>query len=116
LERMAKRSQLGISDGVPAGMYHRLQCSARRVRISVKWLILFGEWAVNEKGRAGATGLGWTINAAGRTDGFPKRGGEVSASPGDARNPAHGAMVISAGLGGGAFSALPEQSWPRRAV
>lgn len=46
--RMAKRSQSGISDRVPAGMYHRLQCSARRVRISVKWLILFGEWVVNE--------------------------------------------------------------------
>src|ERR1035441_207889 len=29
LERNAKRSQSGVSKGVPAGMYHRLQCSAR---------------------------------------------------------------------------------------
>lgn len=50
---MAKRSQSGISDRVPAGMYHRLQCSARRVRISVKWLILFGEWVVTQRGLLG---------------------------------------------------------------
>ena len=43
---IAKRSQSGISDGGPAGMYHRLQCSAGRVEISVKWLILFGEWVL----------------------------------------------------------------------
>ena len=49
-ERSAKRSQSGISGAVPAGMYHRLQCSAGQVGISVKWLILFGELVVNETG------------------------------------------------------------------
>ena len=47
-KRVAERSQSGISKGVPAGMYHRLQCSAGREGISVKWLILFGELVVNK--------------------------------------------------------------------
>jgi hypothetical protein len=47
-ERMTKRSQSGVSKGAPAGMCHRLQCSAGRVGISVKWLILFGELVVNK--------------------------------------------------------------------
>jgi hypothetical protein len=47
---MTERSQLGRSTGWPAGMYHHLQCSARRVEISGKWLILIGEIVVNAFG------------------------------------------------------------------
>ena len=60
---MTEQSQLGSSKGWPAAMYHRLQCSATRVGISGKWLILFGEIVVNENGFAGETGLAWTITA-----------------------------------------------------
>ena len=43
---MAKRSQLGFSSSVPAGIFHHLQCSAGRIGIRLKLLILFGEVVV----------------------------------------------------------------------
>jgi hypothetical protein len=45
---MAKRSQFQFRNGVPGGVYHHLQCSAGRMGIPIKLLILYGKLAVNE--------------------------------------------------------------------
>jgi hypothetical protein len=46
---MAKRSQFQFRNGVPGGIFHHLQCSAGRMGISIKLLILYGKLAVNVK-------------------------------------------------------------------
>jgi hypothetical protein len=51
---VGEQSQSGFSNGVPADIFHRLQCSAGRARISLKLLILFGEQVVTEKGLFGS--------------------------------------------------------------
>jgi hypothetical protein len=44
---MAKRSQFQFRNGVPGGIFHHLQCSAGRMGISIKLLILYGKLVVN---------------------------------------------------------------------
>ena len=59
--RMAERSQLEFRNGVPAGMFHHLQCSAGPTETHRKLLILFTKVVVTEKGFArfrGAFGRG----------------------------------------------------------
>jgi hypothetical protein len=46
---MAERSQFQFRNGVPGGIYHHLQCSAGRMGILIKLLILYGKLAVTEK-------------------------------------------------------------------
>ena len=44
---MAERSQFQFRNGVPGGIFHHLQCSAGRMGISIKLLILYGKLAAN---------------------------------------------------------------------
>ena len=46
---MAKRSQFQFRNGVPGGIFHHLQCSAGRMGIPIKLLILYGKLAVTAK-------------------------------------------------------------------
>jgi hypothetical protein len=46
---LGEQSQSERSNGVPAGIFHHFQCSAGRMGILVKLLILFGEWGVIAK-------------------------------------------------------------------
>ena len=56
---------MGFSNGVPADIFHRLQCSAGRAGISLKLLILFGEYVVTQKGLLGfAAPETWRAEAA----------------------------------------------------
>ena len=56
---MAKRSQFQFRNGVPGGIFHHLQCSAGRMGIPIKLLILYGKLAVNEKGLLNAKRKCW---------------------------------------------------------